>query len=163
MTSAAPQTPTVNAIQARVPTHQPLVRFSWLVFISCRVWTGVVARPSSPKLVQCVHWRVFFHIVACCHGDRGVRKLSCAQHFRAMVCAQLTHRTSLRDLVACLDGVPAKPCQAGFTMPISSLDNPGHPSVQPCGCCHYRVASPGYSPGRQSLLRRPVRLPNHRE
>ena len=36
-----------------------------------------------------------------------------------MAFAELTHRRSLRDLVACLDAVPAKRYHAGFTAPIS--------------------------------------------
>ena len=71
------------------------------------------------QLMQCVPWRAFSRIVARYSGDRGVRHLNCAQQFRAMAFAQLTRRRSLRDLVACLDAVPAKLYHAGFTSPIS--------------------------------------------
>ena len=71
------------------------------------------------QLMQFVPWMAFSRIVARYNGDRGVRNLNCAQQFRAMAFAQLTHRRSLRDLVACLDAVPAKRYHAGFTAPIS--------------------------------------------
>ena len=69
--------------------------------------------------MQFVPWMAFSRIVARYRGDRGVRKLNCAQQFRALAFAQLTHRKSLRDLVACLDAVPAKRYHSGFTSPIS--------------------------------------------
>ena len=71
------------------------------------------------QLMQFVPWMAFSRMVARHNGDRGVRNLNCAQQFRAMAFAQLTHRRSLRDLVACLDAVPAKRYQAGFTAPVS--------------------------------------------
>ena len=71
------------------------------------------------QLMQFVPWMAFSRIVARYNGDRGVRNLNCAQQFRAMAFAQLTRRRSLRDLVACLDAVPAKLYHAGFTAPIS--------------------------------------------
>ena len=70
------------------------------------------------QLMQFVPWVAFSRIVARYRGDRGVRQLNCAQQFRAMAFAQLTHRRSLRDLVACLEAVPAKLYHAGFTAPI---------------------------------------------
>ena len=71
------------------------------------------------KLMQFVPWMAFFRIVARYRGDRGDRKLNCAQQFRALAFARLTRRKSLRNLVACLDAVPAKRYRAGFTSPIS--------------------------------------------
>ncbi len=71
------------------------------------------------QLMQFVPWMAFSRIVARYRGDRGVRQLNCAQQFRAMAFAQLTHRRSLRDLLACLEAVPAKLYHAGFTAPIS--------------------------------------------
>lgn len=71
------------------------------------------------QLMQFLPWRAFSRIVARYRGDRGVRKLNCAQQFRAMAFAQLTHRRSLRDLIACLDAVPSKRYHAGFISPIS--------------------------------------------
>ena len=61
---------------------------------------------------------VFSRIVARYRGDLGVRKLNCAQQFRALTFAQLTRRESLRNLVACVDAVPAKRYHSGFTSPI---------------------------------------------
>ena len=71
------------------------------------------------QFMQFVPWKAFSRIVARCRGDRGVRKLNCAQQFRALAFAQLTRRKSLRDLVARLDAVPAKRYHSGFTSPIS--------------------------------------------
>ncbi len=71
------------------------------------------------QLMQFVPWMAFSRIVARYSGDRGVRHLNCAQQFRAMAFGQLTRRRRLRDLVACLDAVPAKPYHAGFTAPVS--------------------------------------------
>ncbi|MDE0628475.1 MAG: DUF4372 domain-containing protein [Bryobacterales bacterium] len=71
------------------------------------------------QLMRSVPWMAFSRIFARYRGDRGVRKLNCAQQFRAMAFAQLIRRKSLRDLVACLDAVPAKRYHAGFTSPIS--------------------------------------------
>ena len=71
------------------------------------------------QLMQFVRWMAFSRTVARYKGDRGVRNLNCAQQFRALAFAQLTRRSSLRDLVACLDAVPAKRHHADFTAPIS--------------------------------------------
>ncbi len=71
------------------------------------------------QLMQFIPWRAFYRIVARYGGDRGVRQLNCAQQFRAMAFAQLTHRRSLRDLVACLEAVPAKLYHSGCTAPLS--------------------------------------------
>ena len=74
------------------------------------------------QIMQFVPWMAFSRIVGRYGGDRGVRNvrnLNCAQQFRAMAFAQLTRRKSLRDLVACLDAVPANLYHAGFSSPIS--------------------------------------------
>lgn len=71
--------------------------------------------------MQFVPWMKFSRIDARYNGDRGLRKLNCAQQFRAMAFAQLTRRRRLRDLVANLDAVPAKRYHAGFTSPIIFL------------------------------------------
>ena len=70
--------------------------------------------------MQFVPWKAFSRIVARYRGDRGVRKLNCAHQFRALAFVQLSRRKSLRDLVACLDAVPAKRYHSGFTAPINS-------------------------------------------
>ena len=76
-------------------------------------------RTVFSQFMQFVPWEAFSRIVARYRGDRGVRNLNCAQQFRAMASAQRTRRKSLRDLVACLDAVPAKRYHSGFTSPIS--------------------------------------------
>lgn len=70
------------------------------------------------QVMQHVPWMAFSRIVARYDGDRRVRRLNCAQQFRAMAFAQLTGRRSLRALAACLGAVPAKLYHAGFTTPI---------------------------------------------
>ena len=66
------------------------------------------------QFMQFVPWMAFSRIVARYNGDRGVRNLNCAQQFRAMAFAQPTHRRSLRDLVACLNGTSLR-VQAAFS------------------------------------------------
>ena len=56
----------------------------------------------------------FARIVARYDGDRSVRSLRCTEQYRAMACAQLTGRESLRDLEACLAARPAKLYHSGF-------------------------------------------------
>lgn len=47
-------------------------------------------------------WHTFDRCVRHYQGDRRVRSFRCSQHYRAMAIAQLTRRSSLRDLVICL-------------------------------------------------------------
>lgn len=56
----------------------------------------------------------FSRIVARYHGDGGVRNLTCAQELRALAFDQLTRSKSPRDLVTCLDAVPAKRYRAAL-------------------------------------------------
>ncbi len=52
-------------------------------------------------------------------GDKGVRKLTCTEQFRAMAFAQLTYRESLRDIEACLQAQAAKLYHMGFREPVA--------------------------------------------
>jgi len=64
-------------------------------------------------------WTTFQRIVDSYHGDRRVRTLSCAEHFRCMAFAQITYRESLRDIEACLSAQSAKLYHMGFRQPVS--------------------------------------------
>src|SRR4029077_7076904 len=53
-------------------------------------------------LMDFLPWTTFARIVERYGGDRYVKSLRCAEHFRVMAFAQLTYRESLRDIEACL-------------------------------------------------------------
>jgi hypothetical protein len=57
-------------------------------------------------------------IVARHDGDRAVRTLSCAEQYRVMVFAQLTHRENLCDIEVCLSAQAAKLYHMGFRQPV---------------------------------------------
>jgi Domain of unknown function (DUF4372) len=54
------------------------------------------------QLMDFLPWSTFTRIVTRYRGDQRVRRLSCAEHYRAMAFAQLTYRESLRDIETCL-------------------------------------------------------------
>jgi hypothetical protein len=66
------------------------------------------------QLMDFLPWTTFSRIVARYDGDRHVRSLRCAEHFRVMAFAQLTYRESLRDLEACLCAQSSKLYHMGF-------------------------------------------------
>src|SRR5450759_1641961 len=70
------------------------------------------------QLMDFLPWSTFSRIVARYDGDRAVRTLSCATHYRVMAFAQLTYRDSLRDIEACLSAQAAKLYQMGFRAPV---------------------------------------------
>jgi len=70
------------------------------------------------QLMDFLPWSTFSRIVARYDGDRAVRTLSCATHYRVMAFAQLTYRDSLRDIEACLSAQAAKLYQMGFREPV---------------------------------------------
>ncbi len=70
------------------------------------------------QLMDFLPWTSFGRIVQRYGGDRHVKSLRCAEHFRAMAFAQLTYRESLRDIEACLSAQAAKLYHMGFREPI---------------------------------------------
>ena len=70
------------------------------------------------QLMDFLPWSTFSGIVARYDGDRAVRTLSCAAHYRVMAFAQLTYRESLRDIEACLSAQTAKLYHMGFREPV---------------------------------------------
>jgi hypothetical protein len=70
------------------------------------------------QLMDFLPWSTFARIVGRYDGDRGVRTLSCAEHFRVMAFAQLTYRESLRDIEASLSAQTGKLYHMGFRDPI---------------------------------------------
>ena len=60
------------------------------------------------QLIDHLPWQTFRRIVERYRGDRRIRNFSCANQFRCMAFAQLTHRESLRDIVTCLRGQSSK-------------------------------------------------------
>src|SRR6266704_2906110 len=70
------------------------------------------------QLMDFLPWTTFGRIVERYGGDRYVKSLRCAEHFRVMAFAQLTYRESLRDIEACLSAQVAKLYHMGFRGPI---------------------------------------------
>jgi hypothetical protein len=65
-------------------------------------------KPLFAHLMDFLQWTTFVRIVERYGGDRYVKSLRCAEHFRVMAFAQLTYRESLRDIEACLSAPAAK-------------------------------------------------------
>lgn len=70
------------------------------------------------QIMDFLPWKTFHRTVKRYDGNRRVRTLSCAEHFRCMAFAQLTYRESLRDIEACLHVQSAKLYHMGFRQPI---------------------------------------------
>ena len=64
-------------------------------------------------------WTTFDRCVQRYRGNRKVRSFRCSQQFRAMAIAQLTHRTSLREIEICLRAHAEKLYHLGFPNGIS--------------------------------------------
>ena len=75
-------------------------------------------RTVFSQLMEFLPWSTFDRIVGRYEGNRGVRKLPCAQHYQVMAFAQLTYRESLRDIEACLSAQAAKLYHMGFREPV---------------------------------------------
>jgi hypothetical protein len=70
------------------------------------------------QLMDFLPWTTFARIVERYGGDRYVKSLRCAEHFRVMAFAQLTYRESLRDIETCLSAQVSKLYHMGFREPI---------------------------------------------
>jgi len=75
-------------------------------------------RTLFAQLMDFVPWSSFARSVTHYGGDRRVRRLPCAEQYRAMAFAQLTYRESLRDLETCLLAQSAKLYAMGFRAPV---------------------------------------------
>ena len=80
-----------------------------------RPYTG---KTLFAQLMDFLPWSTFARIVERYGGDRYVKSLRCAEHFRVMAFAQLTYRESLRDIEACLSAQASKLYHMGFREPI---------------------------------------------
>ena len=54
------------------------------------------------QIMEHLPWHRFRHCVSRYDGDRYVKAFTCADQYRCMAFAQLTYRTSLRDIETCL-------------------------------------------------------------
>jgi len=72
------------------------------------------------QLMDFLPWSTFARIVDRYGGNRRVRSLPCAEHFRVLAFAQLTYRESLRDIEACLSAQSAKLYHMGIRSPVCS-------------------------------------------
>jgi hypothetical protein len=70
------------------------------------------------QLMEFLPWTTFMRIVDRYGGNRRVRTLACAEHYRVMAFAQLTYRESLRDIEACLSAQAHKLYHMGFREPV---------------------------------------------
>ena len=70
------------------------------------------------QLMEFLPWTTFTRIVTRYRGDHRVRKLSCAEQYRAMAFAQLSYRESLRDIEICLSVHAPKLYHMGFREPV---------------------------------------------
>jgi hypothetical protein len=61
-----------------------------------------IGKTLFAQLMDFLPWTTFARYVQRYGGDRGVRRLPCAEQFRIMAFAQLTYRESLRDIEVCL-------------------------------------------------------------
>ena len=74
-------------------------------------------RTLFAQIMDFLPWTTFERIVQRYGGNRRVRSLPCAQHFRVMAFAQLTYRESLRDIEACLSAQSMKLYHMGLREP----------------------------------------------
>src|SRR6202040_303287 len=92
-----------------------LFYFSGETFPERPMYTG---KTLFAQLMDFLPWTTFARIVERYGGDRYVKSLRCAEHFRVMAFAQLTYRESLRDIEACLSAQASKLYHMGFREPI---------------------------------------------
>ena len=71
------------------------------------------------QLMDFLPWTTFQRCVERYEGNRRMRRLTCAEQFRALAFAQLTYRESLRDIETCLNSLPNKLYHMGFRGNIS--------------------------------------------
>ncbi len=71
-------------------------------------------RTLFAQLMDFLPWTTFARIVDRYGGNGRVRSLPCAEHFRILAFAQLTHRESLRDIEACPSAQSAKLYHTGI-------------------------------------------------
>jgi Domain of unknown function (DUF4372)/Transposase DDE domain len=70
------------------------------------------------QIVSFIDYNDFRRCVRRYDGDRGVRRLSCWEHFLAMAFSQLTRRESLRDIEVSLAAHRGQLYHAGFRSPV---------------------------------------------
>ena len=71
------------------------------------------------QLMDPLPWHGFRRCVARYHGNHKVKSFTCADQFRCMAFAQLTYRSSLRDIEACLRVHPTKLYHMGIRGRVS--------------------------------------------
>ena len=71
------------------------------------------------QLMDHLPWHGFRRCVARYHGNRKVKSFTCADQYRCMAFAQLTYRSSLRDIEACLRVHPTKLYHMGIRGRVS--------------------------------------------
>lgn len=77
-----------------------------------------IGKTLFAQVMDFIPWTSFSRIVQRHHSNAGVRRLSCAEQFRAMAFAQLTWRASLRDIEASLSANATQLYAMGFRAPV---------------------------------------------
>jgi hypothetical protein len=85
------------------------------------MYTG---KPLFAQLMDFLPWTTFARIVERYGGDRYVKSLRCAEHFRVMAFAQLTYRESLRDIEACLSAQASRFMSSSPSLRSASTSRP---------------------------------------
>jgi hypothetical protein len=71
------------------------------------------------QLMDCLPWWRFHPIVKQYQGNHKVKHFSCAEHFRVMAFAQLTHRKSLRDVEVAFNAIGKKAYHMGIKSKVA--------------------------------------------
>ena len=66
------------------------------------------------QLINSLPWWRFYPIVKEYRGNHKVKHFSCAEHFRIIAFAQLTHRKSLRDIETAFTAIGTKAYHMGI-------------------------------------------------
>ena len=106
-----------------------------------------IGKTLFAQLMDFLPWKTFHRIVDRYDGDRYVKSMTCANHFRVMAFAQLTYRESLRDIEVCLSAQSAKLYHMGMRQEVK-----GSPGAQVKGssstlnpACAVQLTSEGRS------------------
>lgn len=82
-------------------------------------------KTTFAQFMDFLPWSTFDRIVARYEGNRGMRKLPCAQHFQVMAFAQSTSRT------AAISTTPAAMCCTRRVLSSSAVPTPTEPNLTP--------------------------------
>ena len=76
-------------------------------------------RTVFAQLLEFVPFSHFEHLVGVHQANKGVSTFPAWNHFVCLAYAQLTRRSGLRDLIACLNAQRSKLCHIGIRSTVS--------------------------------------------